>query len=229
VPATFFVNSDRLDEEHELWWDILERVFQGEQAVPPRLLLHVGSQDVQLSTTTAAERAAALEALHGAAWPLGATARRQLVADVLAWSGAGAAARASHRVMTAAEIRALAAAPGHTIGAHTVNHLALTCHDAETKRREIADDKAAIERAVGRPIELFSYPYGELDGATVGAVRDAGFRAAVTAKAGAVLPGTNRLLLPRVEVTRDVSQRFAERLDELLAAPSRSAIVALAP
>ena len=27
VPATFFVNTDRLDEEHERWWDIFERVF----------------------------------------------------------------------------------------------------------------------------------------------------------------------------------------------------------
>jgi peptidoglycan/xylan/chitin deacetylase (PgdA/CDA1 family)/SAM-dependent methyltransferase len=229
VPATFFVNSDRLDEEHERWWDILERVFQGQQAVPPRLLMRAGSQDVQLATTTATERAAALEALSGAAWPLGAIARGQLVADVLGWSGAAAAARASHRVMTAGEIRTLAAAPGHSIGAHTVNHLALTCHDAETKRREIADDKVALARVVGRPVELFSYPYGELDGGTVAAVRDAGFRAAVTAEAGAVLSGTNRLLLPRVEVTRDVSRRFAQRLDELFAAPSRSAIVALTP
>ena len=27
VPATFFVNTDRLTEEHERWWDILERMF----------------------------------------------------------------------------------------------------------------------------------------------------------------------------------------------------------
>jgi peptidoglycan/xylan/chitin deacetylase (PgdA/CDA1 family) len=130
--------------------------------------------------------------------------------------------------MTAAEIRALAATPGHTIGAHTVNHLALTCHDADIKRHEIASDRAALERVVERPIELFSYPFGELDGATVAAVREAGFRAAVTVEAGAVSLGANRLLLPRVEVTRDVSQRFADRLDDLFASP-RLTIAALAP
>src|SRR5262249_17443329 len=182
VPATFFVNSDRLDEEHERWWDVLERVFACQPALPAQLSLRVGGHDFQMPTSTPRERAAALDALSGAAWPLDAGGRRQIVADVLAWSGAPACARASHRVLTSAEIRALAGRPGHTIGAHTVNHLALTCLDAETRRREIVDDKAALERAIDGRIELFSYPYGEHDAATVAAVRDAGFRAAVTVR-----------------------------------------------
>src|SRR5439155_14732125 len=104
---------------------------------------------------TPVERAAALDALNGAAWPLDGAARHQLVADVLAWSGATPCARASHRVVTADELRAPAARPGHTIGAPTINHLALTCHGADLKRREIAADKSALERVLGRPVDLF--------------------------------------------------------------------------
>jgi peptidoglycan/xylan/chitin deacetylase (PgdA/CDA1 family)/SAM-dependent methyltransferase len=219
IPATFFVNSDRLDEPHERWWDILERVFLGDESLPPVLALRVGVDDWQAATSTAAERAAALDGLNRAAWPLDGPARRQLAADVLSWSGATAGVRPTHRVVTGDDIRVLAARPGHTIGAHTTNHLALTAHPAAAKRREIDDDKAALERVLGRAVPLFAYPYGEFDAETIGVVRDAGFHAAVTVDAGLVQAGTNRLLLPRIEITpldadRD---RFERRLREMLA------------
>jgi len=228
VPATFFVNSDRLDEEHERWWDILERVFLTEPHVPARLSLRVAGHDLDMRTAGSGERAAALESLNRTAWTLDADGRRQLAADVLAWSGAAAPPRVSHRVMTAGEIRALAQRPGHAIGAHTVHHLALTCHDAATKRREIDDDRRALEHRLGRAVDLFSYPYGELDAETIAAVRDAGFRAAVTVESGAVAAGTNRLLLPRVEITRDLQRRFGEYLDTIFSS-DRLTVAAVSP
>jgi peptidoglycan/xylan/chitin deacetylase (PgdA/CDA1 family) len=88
-------------------------------------------------------------------------------------------------------------------------------HAAETKRREIVDDKAALERLLGRPVHLFAYPYGELDAESVAAVRDAGFRAAVTVNAGLVSAGGNRLLLPRVEITQPHHDRFDLRMREI--------------
>ena len=215
VPATFFVNSDRLDEEHERWWDILERVLLCQPGLPPALHLQIRGQDLWAHTSTAPERAAALESVNRAAWPLDGPERRRLVGDVLAWSGATPCARTTHRVLTGDEIRALAARPGHAVGAHTTNHLALPMHTAETRRREIVDDKAALERLLGRPVHLFAYPYGELDAATVAAVRDAGFRAAVTVNAGLVSAGGNRLLLPRVEITPGDHDRFDLRMREI--------------
>src|SRR5262249_53855501 len=105
VPATFFVNSDRLDEGHERWWGILEHVFLCQTSLPAKISLRVGAQHVDAPTSTPAERASALESTHRAAWPLDAAGRRQLLADVLAWSGAQEFARSSHRVLTADEIR----------------------------------------------------------------------------------------------------------------------------
>ena len=129
--------------------------------------------------------------------------RAQLVADAI---GVAPAPRRSHRVMTASELRELASRPGHTIGGHTTNHLALTMHGREVKRREIVDDKAALERALGRAVDLFSYPYGDFDAEIIAVVRDAGYRAAVTVEAGVVRAGCNRLLIPRYEITpRDIS------------------------
>ena len=216
VPATFFVNSDRLDEEHERWWDILERIFLCHPSLPPALRIPVGGRELAAPTATRAERARALELLSRAAWPLDGPARQRMVADVAAWSGAPASPRSTHRVLTGSEIRTLADRPGHTVGAHTTNHLALTTHPVETKRREILDDKATLEQQLDRPVTLFSYPYGELDAETIACVRDAGFRAAVTVNAGFVAAGTNRLLLPRIEITSSDHQGFEERLRGVL-------------
>ena len=188
IPATFFVNSDRLSEEHERWWDVLERL-----------------------PLPASER----EALNQAIWPLDADGRRQLVADVLARTASNACPRTTHRVMTAEEIRQLTKRPGHSIGAHTVHHLALTTQRLETKRCEVIGDKAALEQAIGAPVPLFSYPYGDYDAEVVTVVREAGFLAAVTVEPGPVLAGANRLLLPRCEVTPRDYDRFPERIEKL--------------
>ena len=146
-----------------------------------------------------------------------ARGRAQLLADALAASpGAVPAPRDSHRVMTTSELRELASRPGHTIGGHTTNHLALTLHGRDVKRREIADDRAALERALGRSLALFSYPYGDVDAETVDSVREAGYRAAVTVEAGAVTAGSDLLRLPRYEVPTRERVDLAGRLRELL-------------
>jgi peptidoglycan/xylan/chitin deacetylase (PgdA/CDA1 family) len=195
IPATFFVNSDRLDEPHERWWDVVERASAH------------GSASLQASGT--------IEEINGRAWPMDERGRAQLLADVLAGVNPPPP-RDSHRVMTAGELRILAARPGHTIGGHTTNHLALTRHGRNVKRREIVDDKAALERALGQRVALFSYPYGDVDAETVDVVREAGYRAAVTVEAGVVAAGCDRLLLPRFEVPTRQSVDLASRLREML-------------
>ena len=104
--------------------------------------------------------------------------------------------------------------PGITGGtkAFLVHHLALTTQPDETKRREVFDDKATLERLLQHPVRLFSYPYGDLDAGVVAAVRDAGFHAAVTVQPGVVSAGANRLLLPRFEMTRTDAVGLADRL-----------------
>jgi peptidoglycan/xylan/chitin deacetylase (PgdA/CDA1 family)/glycosyltransferase involved in cell wall biosynthesis/SAM-dependent methyltransferase len=201
LPATFFVNTDRLDEPHERWWDILERVLLSDIPAPPELATTVDGRVLRIPTKTARERCDALELLNRTAWPMDAAARQALVDHVLAWSGTLASARATHRVLTTDEVRTLASRPGHTIGAHTVHHLALTTQSSETKRREVVESKDALERALQRPVTLFAYPYGDFDGELVRTVGEAGFHTAVTVEAGLVSAGVNRLLLPRCEIT----------------------------
>jgi peptidoglycan/xylan/chitin deacetylase (PgdA/CDA1 family) len=88
-------------------------------------------------------------------------------------------------------------------------------HAADVKRREIVDDKAALEQVLGRRIDLFSYPYGDFDAETVALVAEAGYRAAMTVESGLVAAGGNRLLIPRYEITRRDHATFSDRVLEL--------------
>jgi peptidoglycan/xylan/chitin deacetylase (PgdA/CDA1 family)/glycosyltransferase involved in cell wall biosynthesis len=185
VPATFFVNSDRLDEPHERWWDLFERLFEGDQ----------------------------LDDWNQRAWPLDEEGRRSLIAEALTRTDVQRHPRPTHRVLTASELRALADRPAHAMGGHTINHVALPLQSDQTKRREVSADKAALEELLQRPVTSFSYPYGDFDEATVRIVREAGYETGVTVQPGAVTSGTHSLLLPRFEIVRADRDRFAQKLE----------------
>jgi peptidoglycan/xylan/chitin deacetylase (PgdA/CDA1 family) len=57
------------------------------------------------------------------------------------------------------ELRELAQL-GFEIGAHGNHHLPLGDADADVARREVEDSKLVLEKATGRPVRSFGYPYG---------------------------------------------------------------------
>jgi len=67
---------------------------------------------------------------------------------------------------------------GITIGAHTCQHVHLTQVDRGTAEREIKESKTKLETALGHPVSLFAYPYGETNDTVDTMVRESGFEAA---------------------------------------------------
>ncbi len=80
---------------------------------------------------------------------------------------------------------------GVTFGAHTRTHPFLSGLSAESARDEIYNSKLKIEEQLQLPVGLFCYPYGNYDSETVEAVKDAGYKLAVTTKRGLVRKGDN--------------------------------------
>ncbi|MDQ0285139.1 peptidoglycan/xylan/chitin deacetylase (PgdA/CDA1 family) [Desulfofundulus luciae] len=89
---------------------------------------------------------------------------------------------------------------GITIGAHTLDHPRLTRLSLEEVRRQIKESKALLEAELGRPVEVFSYPYGEYNREVARVVRESGYRAAVTTRQGLAGPGDDPFTLKRVRV-----------------------------
>jgi O-antigen biosynthesis protein len=90
------------------------------------------------------------------------------------------------------EIRALAQ-EGWEVGAHTMTHADLSRLGYAACREEIESSRAMLEQMVGDEITSFAYPFGRYGEAALAAVRDLGFKAAVTTGSG---------LWSRLELTR---------------------------
>jgi peptidoglycan/xylan/chitin deacetylase (PgdA/CDA1 family) len=59
-----------------------------------------------------------------------------------------------------------------------MTHAHLTKLSSEAARREICNSKNILEDALGHPVTMFAYPYGEHNASVELGVREAGFEAA---------------------------------------------------
>jgi peptidoglycan/xylan/chitin deacetylase (PgdA/CDA1 family) len=98
-----------------------------------------------------------------------------------------------------------------TIGAHSLNHYALSRLDETEARHEIVASGERIAQELGKPVRHFAFPYGNV--AHAGSrefhlAKQAGYASAVTTRMGAVFPEHAQHLqaLPRVMV----SSKYAE-------------------
>lgn len=97
-----------------------------------------------------------------------------------------------------------------TFGGHTMHHpiLAYLADEAEV-RREVNDCRIVLEQKLGHPVYSFAYPIGQrqhIGDVAIQAVRDAGFKWAMTTLYGFNTPQTDPYRLRRIEV--DVDQHW---------------------
>jgi peptidoglycan/xylan/chitin deacetylase (PgdA/CDA1 family) len=221
VPATFFVLAERLDEEHECWWDLLERVFAPDAEIPALLDLH-GDGRTRLKTATAIDRANTHRTLVESLYPAPSPVRDSIVRRVCDWSGLTLRPRPSHRVLTSAEVRQLAAMPGVTVGVHSVTHASLPHQAQDVKAHEVLEARRALEDCTGRTLTAFAYPYGAYDAATASIVSGAGFEVGCAIVPGVTGAACHRLAVPRHEVTSGNARDLVRDLERYFEAAAGS-------
>jgi peptidoglycan/xylan/chitin deacetylase (PgdA/CDA1 family) len=89
---------------------------------------------------------------------------------------------------------------GFTVGAHTVDHVALAAQTPARARWEMQQSKLALEQLLGHPVIDFAYPYGSFNGYDMGQVKNMGFETAVSTLFGAVHSAAQLFELSRVRV-----------------------------
>ncbi len=95
---------------------------------------------------------------------------------------------------------------GLEIGAHTVNHSDLGRCDNETTVFELQESKRALEKILGRPVNLVSYPYGRkqnIQAYAVEAARRLGYEAMFSAYGGYVDRNADPFDLRRIGISGD--------------------------
>lgn len=201
APWTMFVTPGFADRTAPLWWLVFEEAIRRLDRVEARW----GNQSFSARTVSDLEKQLAFDQLY---WRLRAGPEASLLQVVAALgqeAGVNVAAMTDALCLDWAQLKALAGAPGVTIGAHTMTHPMLARHDAAFARREIADSKARLEHELGLPIRHLAYPVG--DPGSAGArefamAAELGFASAVTTRPGHLFAMHQRHLhaLPRVSL-----------------------------
>jgi len=232
VPATLFASSDFIDSPREFWWDELERIVLLGDALPSRIEIASASatflaeqHDAAGPQTTpwdvthppSSERQRIYLELSRFMLKLSGPDRLAALESLRAQCGASAAARPTHRPLTADELRELSADGLVEIGAHTRSHQFLSARTPDEQREEIAGSKQALEAICGHEIRAFSYPYGSRDSYSAESeriVREAGFLGAFTTEFGTVTPWMNRFAAPRCPTEDIGGEEFIIRVDQ---------------
>lgn len=220
IPATFFVNTDKVERRHERWSDILERIFLSDSAVPSILGLRLSGSSRVIQTGNRQERQAAYNEICDLGLALSSPEREELIETVSAWSLLDLDPRDSHRLLTSKEIVELASVKGHDIGGHTTHHLFLPAHQRAVQHQEVLENKRDLERLLGAPVRFFAYPYGDYTAETVEVAAAASFRGAVTVEPGRVHADSDPLRLPRHSVREMDGARFATWVEQIQSTPS---------
>jgi peptidoglycan/xylan/chitin deacetylase (PgdA/CDA1 family) len=191
VRATFFLCGASLDGPRSFWWERLQRaVDAGKADIPELAALNVGQG--------ARELAARIETLPAR--------RRAEVSDALRARLGADPPDAGLRV---AQVLELSTGAGMSIGFHTLRHDMLTALGDDELRASLTDGRSELESIVGVPLAAIAYPHGRADARVAEAARTAGFRRGFTGAQRAVGPGTDPLLVPRVEPPRRSLPHFA--------------------
>jgi peptidoglycan/xylan/chitin deacetylase (PgdA/CDA1 family) len=236
IPATIFVAAGFVGHAREFWWDELDKLLLYAGALPATLRLDIDGLTHQWELGDAAiysqhdfqrhrgwhveqpedptPRHRLYRALYETLYPLSRPAREQALDELRVWSGKGAAARPTHRTVTAPELLELASGDVVEIGAHTVTHPVLTTLSPSEQQREIREGRTQLEEMLERRVPTFAYPHGAIGDATVEAVRSTGFACACSSDPGPVRRGANLFRLPRVVVRDWDGEAFARQMRE---------------
>jgi peptidoglycan/xylan/chitin deacetylase (PgdA/CDA1 family) len=205
-PATFFIVSGAIERADEFWWDQLEAIFHAPEFDNETAARVLARYTLNRAGDEAVRRPpAAFLALWDLLRGLSTAVRCQYLDELRRHLGLEKKTRPSHRPMTEAELRALAANPLFEIGGHTATHPSLPALAPAEQKEEIIEGSRFLEATLGKPILTFAYPFGEFEQGTRDIVMAAGFECAVSAKHRRVRPSDNQFELPR----RQVVNRYA--------------------
>lgn len=199
VPATIYVTTDGPDDQAFLWWYELERLL----GMLPEGAVEFHSQRVEWCGDSQRHQAfGTLNELMKRSSPQD----QQELLDALQSIAGSPASGLPRMMLTWEQIRELDADPLITIGCHTTHHHPMAQQSAEELAQDLVASRSSLETRLGHPVEHFAYPYGQRAEAAqreFTAVREAGFRSAVTTRSGHWMPAHRNHLfaLPRTTIT----------------------------
>lgn len=199
VPFTVNVTTGFLSGEAHPWWYVVERVLKdGDEVALPWF------EDRALSLRTSSERNAAVERISERLRSMSHEERIQRLEELCGLAGLYAGDVTRELIMSWDELRAFAADPLVTIGAHGVTHSALSTLDAAAAATEFTRSRDELRANLGEAPRHFAFPFGGPSAAgdrEFGLARDLGFLTSVTTRSGNLGHAAALHALPRIGIS----------------------------
>jgi peptidoglycan/xylan/chitin deacetylase (PgdA/CDA1 family) len=241
IPATVFVASRFVDTQSEFYWDELDRLLLDNHPLPTTLSIEIAGSTFHWNLGDEASRPTTTESsqkywsvaspqpftirqqiyatLCDQLRPLSHNLRENIVASLRQWAGQTGLVRPSHRGLSASKLKELARGGLIEIGAHTVDHLWLSAHNAAEQQRQILTSKRDLETILGQPVTSFSYPYGArsaYNDDSLALVKQAGFTAACSNFSGTIRRDPDLFQLPRMLVRDWTGDRLVTQIRKVM-------------
>lgn len=206
-PATVFLATGLIDDPTRyLWWDQLDYALRDwavfERALRRRVLDVVSGTAVKADEN--ASRSQVLNELVDYLRVQSTLLRDRVVTDICELTQLAPSSELSPpRIMLSwDEVRQMKKA-GVSFGGHTASHANLLEIGPEDVVKEVVHCRKRIEEETGEAVTSFAYPYGWYSLRTVQALREAGYRVAVTCNQGTFSRGDDPLQMPRISLSDD--------------------------
>jgi peptidoglycan/xylan/chitin deacetylase (PgdA/CDA1 family) len=240
IPATIFVASRFVDTQSEFYWDEFDRLLLDNHPLPTTLNIEIAGSTFQWNLAHEAQSPAPTDSRKS--WsvaspqpftirqqiyatlcdqlrPLPHAQRQSILTSLRTWARQPALVRPTHRGLSPFELKELARGGLIEIGAHTVDHLWLSAHNAAEQQRQILTSKRDLEIILGQPVTSFSYPYGArsaYNDNSLALVKQANFTAACSNFSGTIRRGNDPFQLPRMLVRDWTGDRLATQIRKVM-------------
>ena len=195
APATFFVSTDVIDSNRELWTGDLERIFYVSTPEFAKFRITIEGQNCETS-----DRDTAYLFVKNLFFYLSCERREQARLSLCEQLGISSEGRTNYRFMSSKQLKSLADNALFSIGAHTMSHPKLSLLSREQQKHEITQSKKHLEEWIGQEVKYFAYPFGQLIDYTSTSIelcQEIGFLGAVTAYPGLLDKWTAPFEIPR--------------------------------
>ncbi len=201
VPFTLYVPTGLVDGAGEVWWQALEDIIAGQNAVAADL----GEGIVYFECAGLSGKQRAYDQLYAHMRQINEPARVSLIRDLAGKYKLDLAAHCRSLIMDWSELKTFAAEELCTLGAHTVYHYELAKLSDKDMRREMSQSVEVLKAQFGVAPRHLSYPIGSPIAAgrrEFAAARELGFATAATTRPGGLYAEHAQQLhaLPRVSL-----------------------------
>ena len=157
TPFSVFVTTGYIDKTAFLWWYLLEEIMLKQNSINFKFK----NQEFRYKTTTEKEKKTAFANIKTLILECSNLKDYNvLMKDILKDSGVEPYELNEKLILTAKQTKEFSQHPLVTLGAHTLNHLALSEIREKDVLNEIQGSMKRLKEITGQTVKYFAYPYG---------------------------------------------------------------------